>query len=137
MVALMVAEELDHAGFEVVGPAASGKEALALARATPCQCALVDIDLSDGRTGPDTAHSLMVEMDVTAIFMTGQRDLAHAAAGSAVGVLTKPVDPDALVETVKAVAALRRGETPQWPRGFEPLSGRQSGHAPASGGGQG
>lgn len=119
LVAMMVVDELEHAGFEVLGPAPSAAEALSLVAGAGCDCALVDIDLADGRTGPGIAASLVREHGATAIFMSGQRDLAFDYTDHAIGLLRKPVDPDVLIETVNAVKVLRADKSPKWPADFE------------------
>ncbi|WMS43080.1 response regulator [Acuticoccus sp. MNP-M23] len=119
LVAMMVVEELEDAGFDVLGPANTAADAMKLVSGKGCECALVDIDLADGRTGPDIAASLVKDHGATAIFMSGQRDLALDYTDYAIGLLRKPVDPAALVETLKAVAMLRADEAPEWPSDFE------------------
>lgn len=51
---------------------------------------LVDIDLADGRTGPDAAAWLR-DRQVPALFVTGQEQLAQAFRHLVVGVVPKPL----------------------------------------------
>ncbi len=58
-------------------------------------CALVDIDLADGRTGPDAAAWLS-SRGVAVIFVTGQEQLAQDHGHHSAGFVSKPVRPEAL-----------------------------------------
>lgn len=57
LLALTMADILTSSGFEVVGPAASVAEALALIRTEGCDAALLDINLR-GETSEAIAHEL-------------------------------------------------------------------------------
>lgn len=70
-------------------------------------CALVDIDLNDGRTGPDAAAWLH-ERGVPTLFVTGQDQIARGLSEIVVGVVTKPISEGALQAGLAAVAAARR-----------------------------
>ena len=52
-------------------------------------CVLVDIDLADGRTGPDAA-AWLADRKVPALFVTGQERLAEERRDLVVGVVPKP-----------------------------------------------
>lgn len=69
-------------------------------------CALVDIDLADGRTGPE-AVAWLAEQGVPALFVTGQNDLATLYEKDVVGIVAKPVAPEALAA---ALALVRIGD---------------------------
>ncbi len=58
-------------------------------------CALIDIDLADGRTGPEAAQWLN-ERSIPGIFVTGQQDLAEKNATLVVDCLVKPVSLEGL-----------------------------------------
>lgn len=126
LVGLMVVDELADAGHDVIGPERSFQSALKALDGEECDCALIDIDLADGRTGPALAAKLSEERGVTAIFISGQSELAQTARDGAVGLLGKPVDPHVLLETIRCVAALRAGEDPQFPPGFTDLRDRDA-----------
>lgn len=68
-------------------------------------CVLVDIDLADGRTGPDAAAWLN-ERGVPAVFVTGQDRLAREFGDRVVDVVPKPVDPDLLRKALNKLAAV-------------------------------
>lgn len=58
-------------------------------------CVLVDIDLADGRTGPEAAAWLFAR-NVPAVFVTGQEQIAEAFRDLVVEVVPKPVAPESL-----------------------------------------
>lgn len=81
---------LVDAGVEVVGIAATAKQALALAESARPNLALVDVQLSDGRTGPTIARHLS-ETGITAVvFMTANATLLPDDMAGAIGVISKP-----------------------------------------------
>lgn len=53
-------------------------------------CALIDIDLVDGRTGPDAARWLK-ERKIPGLFVTGQYEIASRHSDLVEGILIKPV----------------------------------------------
>jgi two-component system, response regulator PdtaR len=108
LLGLLLSEFLLEAGHAVLGPAMTAAEALGLARATPPDLALVDIELRDGRSGIALAESLS-RAGVPSIFVSAQPDLAHANPHFAIGYIAKPYTPALVVETVRFVEALRDG----------------------------
>lgn len=53
-------------------------------------CALIDIDLADGPTGPEAAEWLL-NKGVPSIFVTGQAEIAAKYAHISLGTIVKPV----------------------------------------------
>ncbi|UZF95708.1 response regulator [Bosea sp. NBC_00550] len=53
-------------------------------------CALVDIDLADGRTGPDAAEWL-INKGIPSIFVTGQAQVAAEYRRISLGTIVKPI----------------------------------------------
>jgi CheY-like chemotaxis protein len=81
-------------------------------------CALVDIDLADGRTGP-AAAAWLAARHIPAIFVTGQDGVAAEHAGTVVAVVSKPVLVGALSDALDRVpsdqeptGSARRSSTP-------------------------
>lgn len=66
-------------------------------------CVLVDIDLADGRTGPDAAVWL-AQRGVPALFVTGQDTIAAVHEDAVVGMVSKPITPAALASALTLVA---------------------------------
>lgn len=70
-------------------------------------CALVDIDLADGRTGPE-AVAWLAGQGVPALFVTGQDSVAAQHEAAVIGIVPKPIMPSVL-----AAALTRVGTGPQ------------------------
>lgn len=62
--------------------------------------ALVDIDLTDGRTGPLAAEWLH-RRGIPSIFLTGQAEVAAEHADVSLAVLAKPIDPKKLAKALE------------------------------------
>lgn len=118
-VAAMMREELSQSGYEVVGPVGRADTAREIAENSPADCALVDIDLSDGRTGGELSAYLSAKKRLPVVFVTGQSDVAREYADAALGALIKPVDPNLLVRTVQEIEKVVQGQEPDWPAQLE------------------
>lgn len=77
--------------------------------------ALVDVNLSDGATGPVIAKKLASEFDIEIVFVTANPNQIGAVGREAVGALEKPVDVSSLKEVLDYVIALRKGEDAEPP----------------------
>lgn len=64
------------------------------------EAALVDIDLLDGRTGPDAA-AWLAEQGIPCLFVTGQKDVAAEHRHAAVDTVLKPVAPADLAAKIE------------------------------------
>lgn len=106
LVAMELGLLLEDMGHEIAGFATTRDTALALARDTSIDLALVDIHLSDGPTGVEVGRTL-AEQGISVLFVTGNPDMIAAAAHPVVGVLAKPAD-QALIEDAVAYALARR-----------------------------
>lgn len=108
--------EIAVTGFEIAGgweirEAASGLEALELARLDPPEVILLDVMMPEN-DGPTTA--LMLQADertrqVPIIFLSAKVHLAERPPGIC-GFITKPFDPLALPEAVAEIVASRAAE---------------------------
>jgi DNA-binding LytR/AlgR family response regulator len=98
-------------GVEVVGEAASVREALALASRLEYDVVFLDINMPD-LSGMDAAREISLWPKRPAVvFVTAHDDHAiQAFSVDAVDYLLKPVSEDRLQRCVQRVAALRRGE---------------------------
>lgn len=67
-------------------------------------CALIDIDLADGRSGPSAADWLS-ERGIPCVFVTGQEAIAAQYARSVVDVVAKPISERTLAA---ALVTLRK-----------------------------
>lgn len=92
--------QLENAGYEVVGVAASGEEALSLARACAPALVFMDINLRGGMDGVEAACRLRKSADCALVFMTAFSDpgtLERAKAAAPEGYLLKPYNRRELV----------------------------------------
>jgi two-component system, response regulator PdtaR len=112
LIAMQTEVALTAAGFEVVGPATTAEEAVALAAEAQPALAVMDIRLASTRDGIDAARQLYQEFAIRCIFATAHDD-AHtrgrAEPYAPLGWLPKPYTMASLVAVVAAaVATLRR-----------------------------
>lgn len=70
LIALDLESLVTGIGHEVVGVAATHKEALKLAREKRPELILADIQLADGSSGIDAVNEILLEMNVPVIFIT-------------------------------------------------------------------
>ena len=124
LVAMALADSLEDAGHEVVGPAATMAEALALCEgAPPPELAVLDIDLRDGSNGVDVARALLERWGVLSIFASGQGVEARRARDVALGYIRKPYETDTVLRGVQVARAVMKGAEPgAVPAGFELFS---------------
>lgn len=80
LVAMMLEEELTRGGHLLLGPTASAADAREIVAGEPCDCAIIDMDLLDGRTGGDLAAELARGSATPVVFATGQPELAEGIA---------------------------------------------------------
>jgi DNA-binding NarL/FixJ family response regulator len=113
---LLVASEMEatlyDAGFEVVGIATTGKEALQLARTESPILAVMDIRIAGGRDGIDTALELFRSQGIRCIFASAHSDYEsrmRAQPAAPLGWLQKPYTMASLTEMVRAAVGELRG----------------------------
>jgi DNA-binding response OmpR family regulator len=120
LIALVLVEILAEGGHEVVGPAATMEQALALCEDAPPQLALLDIALADGSNGVDVARALHGRWGVPAIFASSQVSEARRARDIALGCIRKPYALETVLRSIEAALAAQRGAPPAIPPwGFE------------------
>jgi two-component system, response regulator PdtaR len=123
LIALELTESLEHDGHEVVGPATTMAEALALCEAGPPELALLDINLGDGSSGVTLARALLARWGVPSIFASGQPMEARRARDIALGYIEKPYQPETVLRSIKVAREIMGGGTPKRiPAGFELFS---------------
>ena len=112
---IFVAVEIEYVvselGYEPVGIASDARTALDLA--AKAEVALVDVNLRDGRTGPEIGRTL-AQNGVTVLFLTANPSQLEGGVPGTIGVLPKPVGEDELKQAVRFAVAHRakRAETP-------------------------
>lgn len=101
----LLAMELDYvlreSGYAVVGCAMDAAEAIKLATETRPDVALVDVNLRDGRSGPDVARRLIEDCDATVVFLTANPEQIPDGFSGAIGVVIKPFDAQTLRDVVE------------------------------------
>lgn len=95
---------LAEAGCAVVGVAMDTAGALAIAETTRPDLALVDVNLSDGMTGPQIAHRLVAEHRAAVIFLTANPEQIPDGFSGALGAVCKPFDE----ATIRGVVSFAR-----------------------------
>ena len=104
VIALDVAKIVQNAGHQVVGIAATEKNAVDLARKHSPHLVLADIQLKGGDNGIAAVREIMKGLEVPVIFVTGFPERLLTGSGvEPVFVITKPFDPD-LLRTAMAQA---------------------------------
>jgi DNA-binding NarL/FixJ family response regulator len=112
LIAMQSEVALTAAGFEVVGPATTAEEAVALAGEAQPTLAVMDIRLASTRDGIDAARQLYQDFAIRCIFATAHDDVhtrGRAEPYAPLGWLPKPYTTASLVSVVvEALALLRR-----------------------------
>jgi len=105
-VAIGLEQNLQEAGFDVVGIAATAEEAMSLAAGTKPHLAIMDIRLAGKRDGIDAAIELQATYGIPSLFATAHGDPAtriRAEKARPAGWLTKPYSNLTAVEIVRQI----------------------------------
>ncbi len=108
LVAEDLREMLEGQGYDVVGVAADGTEALRLARAHRPHLMLVDVRLHGSIDGVTTAGLIQQDVHTTAVYLTATADestLVRARTTEAAGYLLKPFDERGLLAALQIALA--------------------------------
>jgi DNA-binding response OmpR family regulator len=103
LVAMMVENDLDEAGFNIVGIANSADKAVAMALAERPDLIIMDIRLIGERDGIDAALEIFTKTGIRCLFATAHGDAqskTRAATASPLGWLQKPYGRAALIGAV-------------------------------------
>ncbi|WP_377297288.1 response regulator [Rhizobium sp. SGZ-381] len=114
LIALDMADTIESMGLTVSGFASGRDHAMDLAPYV--DIALVDVNLSDGATGPSIGRELSERYGITVIFMTANPEQLRCDIGRSLGVLTKPVMPHVMEQSVDYAIANRLGAIAAVPR---------------------
>jgi DNA-binding response OmpR family regulator len=112
LVSLAMEWALRIAGHDVLGPAGTVEEAIALTGATEPDLALVDLNLRDGGDGSIVARHLHERYHTPILFLTAQVAHARANEDAAWGLIRKPYDTNSLPRIAGFIDDLTRGRTP-------------------------
>jgi CheY-like chemotaxis protein len=108
LVAQEISEFLAELGAEIVGPAGSVKEALAVIQRGPdMDAAILDVNLGGDRIYP--VADALVERDVPFIFATGYDEPAIPKRYAKVSICQKPVDKTRIADWLEQVTSRDRG----------------------------
>lgn len=128
--AMVLKDELQDAGYQVMNLTGRHQEALAAARETKPHLALVNIQLHGRDDGIDLAREFQA-MGIPTLFISGQVSRARSARTFAIGSLPKPYR---VADMVTAVDYLLRhldgDETHRRPPGLEVFDGVPDGASP-------
>jgi two-component system, response regulator PdtaR len=121
LLATEIEEALKEAGYEVLPPAQTAEEAIALAIAQVPALALVDIELFGVETGIDLAMEMRESVGVRSIFVSAHSDpetVAAAAKAEPISWLKKPFGLGSIVAAVQlAMKSLDQGFDDATPSG--------------------
>ncbi|UWU18787.1 response regulator (plasmid) [Rhizobium sullae] len=107
LIALDLEATVQAMGVEVTGLAANKEQALRLA--STADVAFVDVNLSDGATGPEIGRRLAEEYGIAVVFMTGNPEMIAGGVKGTLGVVKKPVKPAVIEQSLKYAVARRNG----------------------------
>ncbi|MBB3463066.1 DNA-binding NtrC family response regulator [Rhizobium sp. BK377] len=107
LIALDLEMTIEEMGVHVAGLAADREAALRLAPLA--NIAFVDVNLSDGATGPEIGQKLAEDHGISVVFMTANPEVVADGVRGALGVVQKPVMPRVVEQLLKYVAARRAG----------------------------
>lgn len=103
MVAMLIEDTLTEAGFEVLGPAATVADAMAVLDAGRPACAVLDLNLG-GETSAPVADRLAAER-IPFLICSGYGASGVPASHAGRPVLAKPYDPGELLRTMRRLLA--------------------------------
>ncbi len=111
LIALEIEDQLTTLGYDVVGIAARGDQALDLIAQLAPEVVLMDVNLGAGLTGIDVAERLKTTSDAAIVFLTAYADVEtveRSISSGAAGYLMKPFRLQALRANLEMVLGARR-----------------------------
>lgn len=110
LVALVLRDALTDAGYLVLDLTTRHGEAVAVAKASSPDLALVNIHLADGDDGIALAEQLH-GLAIPVVFISGQTCRARSAATVAIASMPKPYEAEDMVKAVDYLLARLKGPT--------------------------
>jgi two-component system cell cycle sensor histidine kinase/response regulator CckA len=104
LVALSMARRLQKQGYGVIGPVASGEEAVKLAAETRPDLILMDIQLEGPIDGIEAADQIRVQLDIPVVFITAvinEKSIQRARITAPYGYLVKPFEEKELKAAIE------------------------------------
>lgn len=113
LIATALADALADGGHEVVGPADSVEEAMALCEAASPELAILNIDLHDHLgAGLHIARTLRERWGVRSIFASGAIEKVPEARTVALAYIRKPYHPNTVLQAIGAAQEILQGGKP-------------------------
>lgn len=109
LVAMTLRDELESAGFHVLDLTDQHEQAVAVARESAPDLALVNIQLRGRDDGIELAKKLR-DLSIPVLLISGQVSRAQSAKTVAIGSMPKPYSAIAMVEAVTYLLARLRGD---------------------------
>lgn len=107
ILAMALRQELVRLGFEVVGTASNGPDAISKARENHLDVIIMDISIEGNMTGIDTASEIASFSNVLVVYLTGEADAETKARAMATpnarGYLTKPLNTKELMRVLESI----------------------------------
>ncbi len=119
LVAVNLEATIADLGYQPVGIAPDRATALSLAEASP-DIALVDLNLRDGPTGPEIGQELS-RKGISVLYVTANPRMLGPGVPGTLGVMSKPVDEDAISAALAFALNRRNGGTPTPPPTVTPF----------------
>jgi CheY-like chemotaxis protein len=110
LIAMRMRRNLELAGYEVLAPVTTGSEALASVAAQQPDLVLIDVGLSGGLDGIQTAEAILERVALPIVFMTGYSGTATIQRAKRVrpaAILEKPIFADQLQRAIEAALGTR------------------------------
>ena len=120
LVALDEAQIVESFGYDVAGVADEAAETYRLAERALPNVVLMDVNLADGRTGPEICARLVETYGVAVVFVTGNPELLPINFAGALGCIVKPYAPHTLGAALSFVRRYVEGLDPDIPLGLQP-----------------
>lgn len=116
LIALDMEDMVEKTGLAVAGIACDASHALEVA--PMADIAFVDVNLSDGATGPAIGKMLAERFGIAVVFMTANPEAVSQGIEGTIGVVRKPVGPNALEEALKYAVSRKTGRLAAVPSGM-------------------
>lgn len=110
LIARDIAMQLGVLGYEPLGPANTGEQAIEIAGALRPDLILMDIHLASAMDGIDAARAIRAQFDITTVFLSAfssEANSARAQLCQPAGYLAKPFEDYELREMLEAVWSCR------------------------------
>jgi DNA-binding response OmpR family regulator len=108
LIALDLEDMVQSNGMKVAGIANNMEHALAAAPFA--DIALVDVNLSDGATGPVIGRLLAEKFGIAVIFMTANPEVVAQGVRGTLGVVSKPVAPRVVEQSLRYAVSRLTGQ---------------------------